>query len=91
MPLVCTSHWYSLIQNTLHGVIRNIIFTTSLSVLHPNFLVPTWTYNRDFTVQYKGFLDFYSSSHRIITYLVKEKRKHWNDVQKIVLFTAKPM
>ena len=36
--LVCTSNWYSLVQNTLHGVISKIIFTcTSLSVLRPNF------------------------------------------------------
>jgi len=35
----------------LHGVIRKIIFScTSLSVLRPNFWVPTWTYNRDSTV-----------------------------------------
>ena len=51
VPLVCTSNWHSIIQNTLHGVIRKIIFTcTSLSVLSPNFWVPTWTYNRDSTV-----------------------------------------
>jgi len=51
------TNWYSLIKNTLHGVRRKVNFTyTSLSVLRPNFLVPTWTYNRDSTANLYAFL-----------------------------------
>jgi len=37
VPLLCTSNWYSVVQNT-YGVVWRIIFTcTSQSFLRPNF------------------------------------------------------
>ena len=68
VPLVYTSNWFSL-QNTLHDVIRKIIFTcTALSVFRPILWVPTWTYYRESTVKvhFKGCLLYLLCSTRFI-------------------------